>query len=156
MNVSHQKKLIARAIGIGKERVKIDPEKLADIKEAITKADLRSLISSGAIKIKQKTGHSKSRSRKIKIQKGKGRRKGQGTRKGRRTARLPKKAFWMLKTRSQREFIKSLKERKLITKQTYRDLYHKIKSNRFRSIRLIKIYIGENKLLTKNAIKKKN
>jgi len=156
MNVRNQKRMIAKLMKVGKDRVKFDIEKLPEIKEAITKADLRFLLSSGAIKIQQKTGHSKVRSRKIKIQKSKGRRKGIGTRKGRKTARLPRKDFWMSKTRSQRSFIKLLKQKNLISKQTYRDVYHKIKSNRFRSIRLIKLYIEENNLFNKNATKKKS
>ncbi len=155
MNVRNQKRIIAQILNVGKDRVKLDPERLSEIKEAITKSDLRSLISSGAVKKMQKTGHSKARSRKIKIQKRKGRRQGSGTRKGKRTARLPRKEIWILKTRSQRKFIKSLKQNSLVAQQTYRDLYRKIKSNRFRSIRLIKLYLEENNLFNKNEVKKK-
>lgn len=156
MNVRNQKETIAKLFKVGIYRVKFDPQKIPEIKEAITKSDLRSLVSSKAIMIKKKQGHSKSRSRKIKIQKRKGRRKGIGSRKGVKTARLSQKDLWISRIRAQRGFIKSLKKSSLITKQTYRDLYRKTKSNRFRSIRLIKLYLGESNLINKNATKKKN
>ena len=78
-----------------------------------------------------------------------------GSRKGKRTARLPKKKEWVLKVRSQRRFINALKDKNLLSNKNYRDLYSKIKSNRFRNIRLIKLYIEENKLIQKNEIQKK-
>jgi len=155
MNVRNQRRIVAKLFNVGIGRVKLDPTKLAEIKEAITKADLKSLISTGAISIDKKKGHSKARSRKIKIQKAKGRRKGIGSKKGRKTARLPQKKFWMASIRAQRKFIKQLKSQGILTKSVYRDIYHKIKSNRFRSIRLIKLYLEDNNLTNKNATKKK-
>ncbi|MEK6951589.1 MAG: 50S ribosomal protein L19e [Nanoarchaeota archaeon] len=155
MNVRNQRRIVARLFNVGINRVKLDPSKLAEIKEAITKADLKSLISAGAISINKKKGHSKARSRKIRIQKAKGRRKGIGSKKGKKTSRLPQKKFWMAGIRAQRKFIKHLKNKGVITKPVYRDIYHKTKSNRFRSIRLIKLYLEDNNLTNKNATKKK-
>ena len=34
-------------------------------------------------------------------------------------------------------------------------MYHKIKSNKFRNVRLIKLYLEENKLFLQNAIQEK-
>ncbi|MBI2499258.1 50S ribosomal protein L19e [Candidatus Woesearchaeota archaeon] len=155
MNVRNQRRVVARSFNVGIDRVKLDPGKLTEIKEAITKADLKSLISTGAISIIKKKGHSKVRSRKIKIQKSKGRRKGIGSKKGRKTSRSPRKKFWMASIRAQRKFIKQLKTKGVITKPVYRDIYRKTKSNRFRSIRLIKLYLEDNNLTNKNATKKK-
>ncbi|MEK6934476.1 MAG: 50S ribosomal protein L19e [Nanoarchaeota archaeon] len=156
MNIKNQRRVASKLLKIGKKRVKFDIEKLAEIKEAITKSDLRSLIAKKIIKSKKQKGHSRVRSRKIKRQKKKGQRKGPGSRKGKQTSRLSRKKRWMIKVRAQRKFIKSLRGNKKITSQVYNDIYNKIKSNRFRTTRLIKLYLEENKLVNKNAIQKKN
>jgi len=131
---------------VGKTKVKFDTERLSDIKEAITKVDIRALIKDNAITSKPVGSSSKGRLRKKLIQKRKGRQKGPGSRKGKKTARLSKKEIWMVKTRIQRGFIKELREKELVTVRTYRDLYKKIKGNYFRSKNHIKLYISENKL----------
>jgi len=146
MNLDKQKKLAAKVFGVGKKRVIFDPEKASDIKEAITRSDIRSLIVAKAIKAKQKQSTSKTRARKLLKQKRKGRRAGQGSRKGKKTSRLSKKKAWMNKVRIQREFIKDLKNKKLISLVTNRLLYRKIKGGFFRSKNHIKTYLTENRL----------
>ena len=149
MNVKNQKKIAAQLLKIGVKRVKIDHSKLSEVKEAITKTDVRSLIRSGVITKKPIKGHSRYHARLIKKQKSKGKRKSMGSRSGTKNARLPKKKSWMAKVRAQRKFIKSLKEKNLLTNKTFRDLYVKVKSNRFRDIKLMKLYINENNLIKK-------
>lgn len=146
MNLSKQKKLAAKIFGIGKKRVILDPEKASDIKEAITNSDIRSLIIAKAIKSKQKQTTSKTRLRKRLKQKRKGRRTGKGSREGKKTSRLNKKHAWMNKIRIQRDFIKNLKDKKLISLVTNRLLYRKIKGGFFRSKGHIKTYLTENRL----------
>ena len=48
--------------------------------------------------------------------------------------------------RNKREFIRMLIDKKIIDKQTYRQLYLKAKGGYFRSIRHIKLYIEEHDL----------
>jgi large subunit ribosomal protein L19e len=146
MNLRKQKTLAAKILKIGKKRVFLDPEKFSEIKEAITRSDIKSLIVSKTIKGKQKVSTSKSGSRKLLKQKRKGRRKGSGSKKGKKTARLTKKRKWINKVRIQREFIKVLKDKKLITLPTRRILYRKIKGGFFRSKGHLKTYLTENKL----------
>ena len=156
MNVKNQKRIAAKILGVGKNRVHIDPSKLAEVKEAITKADIRSLISSQAITKKPVHSYSRARARKTAEQKRKGRRKGMGSRKGKKGARLSRKSKWMLKVRTQRKYIKNLKNKNLLTPKVYRDLYRQVKSDRFRTVRLINLYIKENNpITTKNETKKK-
>jgi large subunit ribosomal protein L19e len=155
MNI--QKRLASQVLKASHKRVKFDNERLADIKEAITKVDVRQLINEGAITRVQKRGVSRARARNIQKQKAKGRRKGTGSRKGKDTSRLSRKNLWMNTIRSQREFIKELKDKKLIANNTYRELYRKSKGGFFRSTRHIKIYLEDNKLftpLTKVELKK--
>ncbi len=56
MNLSKKKKLIARTLGVGNERVVLDNNSLEEIKQAITRQDIRELLSQGIIRIKQEKG----------------------------------------------------------------------------------------------------
>lgn len=144
-----QKKLASQILKCSKKRIWFDSSSLDEIKEAITKVDVRSLINKGTIKRKPMVGVSKSRARKRKEQRKKGRQKGHGSRKGKRTARLPKKRAWIGKIRIQRVFLKLLRKNKLIDVTTYRTLYKKCSGGFFRSKRHIKLYIDEYELIKK-------
>ncbi|MBW2999538.1 50S ribosomal protein L19e [Candidatus Woesearchaeota archaeon] len=148
MKLVVQKRLAAEIMKCSQKRVWFDEEKLADIKEAITRADLKSLVNSGLIMEKPPKSISKVRTRARKLQKAKGRQKGAGRRKGKKTARLPKKTAWKNKIRVQRELLKSLRDKGNITSQVYQTLYSKSKGGFFRSKRHIKIFIKEQGLLT--------
>ena len=151
MNLTVQKRIAAQIFKAGENRVVFDITRLNEIKEAITKADIRNLIKNGAIQVKQKHGISSFRTNKKRLKKKKGKRKGLGSRKGSKTARLRRKEAWMIKVRVQRRFLKLLKTREYITVQNYRITYKMIKGNMFRSKRHLKLYLDEN-----NLVKKKN
>jgi|SRR3989344_3761298 len=153
MRLTIQKDLAAKVLKCGSGRVWINPERLADVKEAVTAEDIKSLIKAGLISKKQKIGISRVRARKRLVQKRKGRRAGQGSRKGKATARLPRKTKWIHKIRSQRNLLKELKYQGKITPSTFRLLFQKAKGGFFRSQRHIKLYIGERDLLLKNKNK---
>ncbi len=146
MKLKSQKRIAAKLLKVGKSSVRFNPKRLSDIKEAITKLDMRGLIKDGAVIAKPTGSQSKGRLRKRLIQKRKGRQQGSGKRKGQKTSRLSKKEEWMIKTRIQRQFIREMKNKKLISVKTYRELYGKIKGNYFRSRNHIKLYLNENKL----------
>src|SRR3989344_6951041 len=114
MNLKSKRRMIARLFGVGVARVRFNPERQEEVKEAITRGDLRGLLGQRVVSLDQKQGVSRARVRKRNIQKRKGLRQGQGKRKGRHTARLPQKKAWMLKVRAQRIFLKDLKEKGLI------------------------------------------
>ena len=143
MKLNVQRRLTADILRCPKKRIRFDPERLEEIKEAITKADLRSLINDRAIYAIKKRGISQSRTRKKKEQKRKGRQKGAGSRKGKRTARLSRKREWINRVRSQKKLIKKLREQKKIDSSVYQSLYMKIKGGFFRSRRHIKLYMEE-------------
>jgi len=144
-----QKRLAAQVMKCSPNRVVLNPTRLDDIKEAITKADIKSLIIDKAITEKPVAGTSRSKAKKILVQKRKNRQKGPGSRKGKRTARLSQKKAWTYKVRIQRKFLKELKLKKLITTSTYQTLYRKSKGGFFRSKRHIKLYMEEHTLFTK-------
>ncbi len=153
MKLTVQKRLASRLLKVGQNKVKFDPERVNDIKEAITSADLRTLIKEGAVVKEKPKGVSKSRSRKVKLQKKKGRRKGHGSRKGKATARTEKKETWINRIRAQRKLLSSLKEKGKITKETYSLLYKKAKGGFFRSKRHLLLYLEEQNLIQKTETK---
>lgn len=147
MTLKSQKRIAAQILKTGTTRVWFDPNRLSEIKEAITKADIRSLIKDLAIQKKPSKSISGGRAKKIRFQKAKGRRKGLGSRKGTKNARRYSKRTWIINIRNQRILLTILKQKGLITSQTFRDLYRKSKGGFFRSKRHIKLYLNENKLI---------
>ena len=153
MELKIQKRLASRVLKTSKSKIKFDSDRLDDIKESITKTDIKSLIIDKAIHAEKKVGQSRSRARKRQEQKTKGKRKGHGSRKGKATARLPKKETWMNHVRKQRKFLKDLRDKELITKGLYQNLYMKSKGGFFRSIRHIKGYVNEKGLIKEDKQK---
>jgi len=149
MMLKLQKRLAASILRCSPKRVVFDPTRLEDIKEAITKTDLRLLIGDGAISERPAQGVSRVRANKRKTQKSKGLRKGEGSRKGKFTARLPKKKAWMARVRTQRRFLQYLKAKGLIQNIAFKELYKKSKGGYFRSIKHIRLHIHEHNLLTR-------
>ena len=59
MKLNRKKELVSRTIGVGKGRILFNKERLSEIKEAITKQDIRDLVESKAIMIREITGRRK-------------------------------------------------------------------------------------------------
>ncbi|MBI2004141.1 hypothetical protein HYS72_01620 [Candidatus Pacearchaeota archaeon] len=59
MNLRNKKELTARTFGIGKKRIVFIESRKDEIKEAITKQDIRDLVANGAIIIKNIKGRKK-------------------------------------------------------------------------------------------------
>lgn len=156
MKLHVQKRLAASVLKRSKKKVSIDNSRLDDVKEAITRFDIKSLVKDGAIKVKAVKGPSRVRIKKSNEQKKKGRRSGHGSRKGKATARLSKKDAWMTKIRTQREFLLELKANGLVENKVYRDLYNKTKGGYFRSKRHIKLYLEEHSLFIKKDTQSNN
>ena len=147
MNLKLQKKLASKIAKVGLGRIRLDSSAEEELKESITKEDVRSLINEGVITIKNKKGVSRGRARKVHEQKKKGRRKGHGKRKGTRSARENPKKTWMNLVRSQRLLLKELKDEGKLVEGCYREVYNKIKGNFFRSKRHLILYLKKNNLV---------
>src|SRR3989344_216352 len=147
MELRLQKKLASKILKVSEKKIKFDTEALSQIKEAITRSDIKALIGKNVISKKDTNEQSRVRARLRILQKRKGRRKGRGTKKGTKNARLPGKTEWTRKIRVQREFLKNLKQGKLIDSKTYKSLYMKSKGGFFRSRRHIKMFVEERSLI---------
>jgi len=141
-----QKRLSATILKCAPSRIKFDSDKLDEIKEAITKADIKGLISRGEIRKVALVGTSRVRARKTASQKRKGRRRGHGSRKGKFNARADSKQVWINKVRAQREVLKRIKDNALISTTDYHTIYAKVKGGFFRSVQHMKMFMEDNNL----------
>ncbi len=146
MELKTQKRIAAKVLKCSPKKVVFDSTQLAQIKEALTSADVKDLVNSNLIAKKTSNHASRVRARKIQKQKAKGLRKGAGSRKGTANARLNKKLVWMNAVRAQRDLIAELKANGKISVSTYRMMYGRVKGNYFRTKRHIKSYLEEQKL----------
>ncbi|MCS7122139.1 MAG: 50S ribosomal protein L19e [Archaeoglobaceae archaeon] len=143
MDLSVQRRLAAEILKCGKNRVWFDPSALNDIAAAATKEDIRELIGAGKIKRKPVKGTCRARIKKIRLQKKKGRRRGHGSRKGKKTARMPRKRLWIIRIRALRKELRRMKNSGEIDGRTYRIIYRKAKGGEFRSVSHLRAYVQQ-------------
>lgn len=146
-----QRRMASEIMKCGAGRVWIDPAKTEEVDGAITRADVRKLITSNVIKKLPEDGQSRVRAREIMLKKKKGQRKGQGSRKGAKKARTPKKEEWVKKIRALRARLFSFREKGKIGPESYRDLYRKSKGGFFRSTRHMVMYMKDRRMFNGDA-----
>ena len=130
-----QRRIAARILKCGESRIWMDPSSAARIKRAITRNDVRGLISDGLIK-KQKAKKNVRRA---------SRRQDVGSRKGASGARTGKKKKWLKAVRPQRKLLIELKPK--LKPLAYRKLYRLVKGGSFRSKAHLQIYLKEKNML---------
>ncbi len=123
MKLEKKKDLVSRTLDIGKTRITFNVERLSDIKEAITKQDIKDLVKDGAIIIKSPKG------RKAVVKRNNRRRAGSIKQKA-----TNKKRLYMIITRKLRAYTKSLLEKDKISKEDYYTLRKEIRTKAFRSL----------------------
>jgi len=130
MKLDKKKELAAKTLKVGKRRILLDENRLEEIKEAITKQDIRDLHKSGAIKIKEKSGRKKVKRRKTKRREGKIKKKVK-----------KRKQEYVKITRKLRNYISELKKQEKIDKEEYKELRNKIKTRTFKSKAQLREYL---------------
>jgi len=146
-DLSIQKRLAAEILGVGVSRIRIDPSRIDEVAEALTREDIKKLIKDGVISVKPVHGNSRARWRYIHEQMKKGRRRGLGKRKGVKTARTDKKEVWMNRIRKMRRFLRYLRDNGVIDRKTYRRLYMLAKGGYFRTFASLRLYLVEKGIL---------
>lgn len=147
MKLNTQRRLAADILGVGANRVWIDPARSVDISSAISRDDIKRLIRQGAIKAKPVLAISRGRLRKRASKRKQGRRRGVGSRKGAMGARRPKKAGWTGTVRPLRSRLHELKKEGIIDMHEYRRLYRMVKGGAFRNKAHLETYLKERGLL---------
>ncbi len=142
VNLKAKKRLVSRVTGVGIHRIRFDTDHLIDIADAITRANIRSLITANTIKIKPFTGTSKGRAHTKKAQKNK-RGTTQGSKKGRKGARVGKKTVYVAHVRALRRLLKIAKDRKDLTNPEFWTLYKKVGGNTVRNKAHLRLLMEE-------------
>jgi large subunit ribosomal protein L19e len=122
MNLKKKKNLAAKTLNVGKARIAFVKSRLDEIKEAITKQDIRDLYGEGAIIIKDIKGR-----RKIVRNT---RKKGPGSIRLKKNVR--KKEYITL-TRKLRSYIQDLREQRKLSEEQFKEMRKKIRNRFFRS-----------------------
>ncbi len=142
VNLKAKKRLASRVAGVGVHRIKFDSDHLDDVADAITRANIRSLITANTIRIDSFTGTSRGRAQDKKDQKNKRGTK-QGSKQGRKGARVGKKEVYVAKVRSLRRLLKIAKDRKDITNPEFWALYKKVGGNTVRNKAHLRLLMEE-------------
>lgn len=141
MNLNSQRRMAADILGVGENKVWMDPEGMEEISNAITRQDVRELIEDEVIDKRPVKGVSRGKAKKRQEQKSKGRQSGHGSRKGSKGARKKRKDKWKENIRSIRSYLRELRDSDEITTSKYRDLYNMASGGRFSSKRELKNYL---------------
>jgi len=142
VNLKAKKRLASRVAGVGVHRIKFDSDHLDDVADAITRENIRSLITANTIQIRSFTGTSRGRAQDKKDQKNKRGTK-QGSKQGRKGARVGKKEVYVSKVRALRRLLKIAKDRKDITNPEFWSLYKKVGGNTVRNKAHLRLLMEE-------------
>ena len=132
MNLRKKKALAARTFGVGLERIEFLEPRLEEIKEAITKQDIRDLYKDGAIRIKNIKGRKANTKKKKKRTAGNIRKKVN-----------KRKRVYVTLTRKLRKHLAESKGK--LTAKENKDIRNKIRNKFFRSRAHLKEHMGGNK-----------
>jgi large subunit ribosomal protein L19e len=131
MNLRAKKQLAAKTFGVGKERIAFVNERIEEVKEAITKQDMRNLQKEGAIIIKEIKGRSKNIKRKKK----------RGFARVRKNVNTRKRDYVIL-TRKLRKVLSDKKKKGEMEIKEIKELRKKIRNKMFKSKAHLKEYMG--------------
>ncbi len=124
MQLNKKKQLASKVLGVGKDRIVFVPNSLNEIKEAITRQDIKDLHNSGAIQIKEISGRKTPIKRKHR----------RGIGKVKKRVNKSKQIYVKL-TRKLRGVNRGLLRTKKVDKEQYRAIRRMIKASKFKSKR---------------------
>lgn len=118
MNLRKKHELAVKTLGIGRERIVFNNQRLSEISEAITKQDIRDLLASGAIFIRDIKGKKTIVKRKTR----------------RRTGSIKKKVKngktkYVQRTRKLRNYISEIRKQGKLSNEEYRILRKEIRAS---------------------------
>jgi len=132
MKLEKKKELASRALLVGKNRIAFNIHRLGEIKEAITKQDIKDLVADGAIIIKEIKGRKT-------IVKSLGRRRAGSVKK----KIKPGKRAYIIRTRKMRSFLAQLRRKEQLPEESYIKLRKEIRASIFKDVSHLKERIKE-------------
>jgi len=131
VNLAKKKELAKRTLNVGKERIEFLKSRLEDIKEALTKQDIRDLKKDGAILVKEIKGRRKVKKKKTRKSVGNIRKKVK-----------TRKQDYVIMTRKLRRYVAEMKKQGKLSPEEIKDIRNKIRNRVFKSKAHLKTYIG--------------
>lgn len=122
MNLRKKKELAAKTLGVGKSKVSFVKSRLEEIKEAITKQDIRDLVHDGAISIKPAFGRRKATRGKKRKSVGNVRKKIKG-----------RKRKYLILTRKLRRHLAEVNKQGKFTIEQVKEIRRRIKNKEFKN-----------------------
>jgi large subunit ribosomal protein L19e len=127
-----RKALASKVLRVGKNKIIFDSSKLAEIKEAITKQDIRDLYEAGIISIRETRGKKTIVKRTTKKGPGKTKRKVHN-----------RKRDYMILVRKLRRHVRELKTQGRLPQEAFEDIRKKIRAKTFKNKAHLKEYLKE-------------
>ena len=134
MNLGKKKDLAIRTLKVGKQRIAFMESRLEEIKDAITKQDIRDLHKDGAIIIKEVKGRKTNVKKKKRKTAGKIRKKIN-----------TRKQDYVKSTRKLRKYVAEIKKQGKLSKEDAGDIRKKIRNRIYRSLAHLKTTLGGRK-----------
>ena len=131
MNLKNKKSLAVKTLKVGRERIVFLPSRIDEIKEAITKQDIRDLKQEGAIVVKEVQGRKKVARRK----------KARGVGKVKKKVNKRKQEYVKM-TRKLRKHVAVKKKSGELSREEIKDIRNKIRNRKYSSLRNLKEYVG--------------
>ena len=131
MNLGKKKELVARTLGVGKSRITFVEARKEDIKEAITKQDIRDLVKDGAILIGNVKGRTKVSKRK----------RARGVGKIKKKVKTRKQDY-VIMTRKLRRIVAEMKKQGTLSPEEIKEIRNRIRNKMFKSKAHLNEYIG--------------
>ncbi len=146
MDLKNHRRMASQILKCGSNRVWIDPNRMDEVAEGVTREDIKLLIDDGVIGKRHARSNSRGRARARALARSKGRRSGPGRRKGAKGGRENRKESWMRKIRAQRARLRGYRGSGKIDKHTYRKLYGMASGGAFRDLSHMDLFIHSHRL----------
>jgi len=121
MKLENKKKFAAKVLGVGKGRIILNKSRLSEVKEAMTRQDIKDLFDSGAISIAEIKGRRKVEKRVTRRRAG-----------SRKQPAINKKMLYVITTRKLRAYVSELRKNEKITKEQFLKLRNEIRASTFK------------------------
>jgi large subunit ribosomal protein L19e len=131
MSIKLTRRIAAELMGRGISKVRIKPDRTEDAKKAITREDVRTMITSGGVYALEIKHNMSLNSKILRVKRNKGRARGPGRRKGSLKARQG--LVYGKKIRGQRRVLGALKDGKIIDNMAFKKYYRLVKGGNFQT-----------------------